>query len=175
MPREKKYLLPITIFIVILIIGLILGFFIGRNVKYSFELEEIEKADAEYFVLEKNDKYGVINKEGTVVIEPQYDGIKIPNPTQDTFICLVDSNNDTWKAVDSSNNQKWANYNNVDAISIKAITSLVPYEKTVLKYQEGNLYGLIDLDGNKITDAIYEDISSVDYKEGFLKVKDKGN
>ena len=175
MPKKKNYLLPITIFLVILIIGLVLGFFIGRNVKYSFELEEIEKADAEYFVLEKNDKYGVINKEGTVVIEPQYDGIKIPNPTQDTFICLVDSNNDTWKAVDSSNNQKWANYNNVDAISIKAITSLVPYEKTVLKYQEGNLYGLIDLDGNKITDAIYEDISSVDYKEGFLKVKDKGN
>ena len=175
MPREKKYLLPITIFIVILIIGLILGFFIGRNVKYSFELEEIEKADAEYFVLEKNDKYGVINKEGTVVIEPQYDGIKIPNPTQDTFICLVDANNDTWKAVDSSNNQKWTNYNNVDAISIKAITSLVPYEKTVLKYQEGNLYGLIDFEGNKITDAIYEDISSVDYKEGYLKVKDQGN
>ena len=175
MPREKKYLLPITIFIVILIIGLILGFSIGRNIKYSFELEEIEKADAEYFILEKNDKYGVINKDGTVVIEPQYDGIKIPNPTQDTFICLVDANNDTWKAVDSSNNQKWTNYNNVDAISIKAITSLVPYEKTVLKYQEGNLYGIIDFEGNKITDAIYEDISSVDYKEGYLKVKDQGN
>ena len=175
MPKKKNYLLPITIFIVILIIGLVSGFLIGRKIKYSFEIKEIEKADAEYFVLEKNDKYGVINKDGTVVIEPQYNGIKIPNPTQDTFICLVDANNDTWKAVDSSNNQKWTNYNNVDAISIKAITSLVPYEKTVLKYQEGNLYGIIDFDGNKITDAIYEDISSVDYKEGYLKVKDQGN
>ena len=175
MKRKRNYLLPITLFIIILIIGLIVGFFVGRNVKYAIKLENIEKSDAEYFVLEKNDKYGVINKEGAVVIEPQYDGIKIPNPTKDTFICLVDANNDTWKAVDSSNNQKWTNYNNVDAISIKAITSLVPYEKTVLKYQEGNLYGIIDFEGNKITDAIYEDISSVDYKEGYLKVKEQGN
>ena len=173
MKRKRNYLIPVTLFIIILIIGLVTGFIVGRNAKYSIKLDEIEEADVKYYVLEKNDKYGVINKEGTVVIEPQYDGIKIPNPTKDTFICLVNSENDTWKAVDSSNNQKWTSYNNVDAISIKAITSLVPYEKNVLKYQEGNLYGLIDFEGNKITDAIYEDISSVDYKEGYLKVKEQ--
>ena len=173
MKRKRNYLIPVTLFIIILIIGLVTGFIVGRNAKYSIKLDEIEEADVNYYVLEKNDKYGVINKEGTVVIEPQYDGIKIPNPTKDTFICLVNSENDTWKAVDSSNNQKWTSYNNVDAISIKAITSLVPYEKNVLKYQEGNLYGLIDFEGNKITDAIYEDISSVDYKEGYLKVKEQ--
>lgn len=175
MKRERNYLIPITLFIIILIIGLIVGFFFSRNIKYSIKLEEIERANVEYYVLEKNDKYGVINREGTVIIEPQYGGIKIPNPTKDTFICLVDADSDTWKAVDSSNNQKWTNYNSVDAISIKAITSLVPYEKTVLKYQEGNLYGLIDFEGNKIIDAVYEDISSVDYKEGYLKVKEQEN
>ena len=83
-------------------------------------------------------------------------------------------NSQNYKVVDSSNNQKWTNFNNVDAISIRAITSLVPYEKTVLKYQEGNMYGIMDFDGKKITNAIYEEISSVDYKEGYLKIKDKG-
>ena len=174
MIRKKNTLLLISIFIIILIAGLITGFIVGRNVKYSIKLEEIEKEDVEYYVLEVNDKYGIIDKNGQVVISPQYDGIKVPNPCKDTFICLENINNETWIAVDSTNTKKWENLSAVDAISIRATTSLVPYEKSVLKYKEGNLYGIMDFDGNKITNAIYEEIESVDYKEGYLKVKKDG-
>ncbi len=174
MPKKRSKLIPITIFLIFLIIGLVIGIVMVNKLNYFVKLEEIDKADVEYYVLEKNDKYGVINKNGDIVIEAQYDGIKIPNPTTDLFICIDDINNGEWKAIDKTNTQKWTNLNSIDAISIRATTSLVPYEKTVLKYKEGNSYGIMDFEGNKITDAIYEDIKNVDYKEGYLKVKEQG-
>lgn len=47
----------------------------------------------------------------------------------------------------------------------------VPYEKSVLTYQENGKYGVIDFEGKKITDAIYDSIESLLYKEGCLIVK----
>ncbi len=175
MQRSNKKMIVIVIIALLLIIGLVLGFILGRNKKYSLKLEEIEEDDVQYYVLQKDSKFGVIDRNGAVVIEPQYDNVKIPNPTKDVFICSVDIENDIWKAVDKTNTQKWTEYSNVDSISLRAITSLVPFEKDILKYKIGNLYGIMDFDGNKITDAIYEDISSVDYKEGYLKVEKEGS
>ena len=37
------------------------------------------------------------------------------------------------------------------------------------------MYGLVDFEGKKITNPIYEEISSIDYKEGYLKVKQNGS
>ena len=65
-------------------------------------------------------------------------------------------------------------YESIEAININTISSNIPYEKTVLKYKENGLYGIMDLDGKKITDSIYDEISSIDYKEGCLKVKVEG-
>lgn len=176
MPKKSNIKIFITIFIVILIIILaVVAVNLIQRTKYDFELEEISAEDAQYYVLQKDNKFGVIDRSGTVVIEPQYDSIKIPNPTKDVFICLVDGDNDIWKAVDKSNQQKWTSYSSVDCIALRAITSLVPYEKTVLTYKQGNFYGLMDFDGNIITEPIYEEISTVDYKEGYLKVKKEGN
>lgn len=175
MQRSNKKMIIIVILVLCAVIGLITGIIVGKNKKYALKLEEIKEEDVQYYVLQKDNKFGVIDKNGTVVIEPQYDNVKIPNPIMDVFICSVDIDNDIWKAVDKNNMQKWTNYSNVDCISLRAITSLVPYEKDVLKYKSGNLYGIMDYNGNKITDAIYEDISSVDYKEGYLKVEKEGS
>ena len=79
-----------------------------------------------------------------------------------------------WKAVDSNNTQKLSQFEDVEAIEINPLTSIVPYEKDILKYKEGNLYGLINLEGKKILPAEYEDIKNIDYKEGYLKVKKDG-
>ena len=45
------------------------------------------------------------------------------------------------------------------------------YQINVLKYKENGKYGLINLKGEKITKAIYEDIQSLEYKQGMLLVK----
>lgn len=56
----------------------------------------------------------------------------------------------------------------------KDASAEVPYEKSVLTYQENGKYGIIDLQGKKITDAIYDEIESLLYKEGCLLVKQDG-
>ncbi len=174
MQRSNKKLL-IVVFLIILIVAIgIIAKVVLDNKKYDISLEEVNEENVEYFVLQKDNKYGVINKNGQVVVEPQYEGLKIPNPTKDIFICAVDIDGDTWKAINEKNEQLWSNYNSVDCIALRAITSLVPYEKTVLKYKQGNFYGVMDYEGNIITDAIYEEINTVDYKEGYLKVKQEG-
>lgn len=48
------------------------------------------------------------------------------------------------------------------------------YEKTTLKYKKDDKYGIINLDGKKITNAIYEEIDTLQYKEGELLVKKDG-
>lgn len=174
-PKKSKKVIIFLAIIILLIIGIIVFINIKNgNTGLGIKLETIKAEDAKYFVLLKDNKYGVINKEGQVIVNPEYDEIKIPNPTKDIFICVTDANNDISKAIDSNGNVLWTEFNSVDAISIKAITSLVPYEKNVLKYKKGSLYGLMDISGDKITDAIYEDISNIEYKEGYLKVKKEG-
>lgn len=89
-----------------------------------------------------------------MVVKPEYESVTIPNPTKDVFICSDD--NDSSKVLNNKGEQILSNYSNVQAITIPAITSLVPYEKTTLIYEENQLYGIMDFDGNKITDAEYE-------------------
>lgn len=124
------------------------------------------------FLLQQDSKYGVIDKDGNVVVKPEYESVTIPNPTKDVFICSDD--NDSSKVLNNKGEQILSNYSNVQAITIPAITSLVPYEKTTLIYEENQLYGIMDFDGNKITDAEYEKIENIDYKEGYLRVKKSG-
>lgn len=50
----------------------------------------------------------------------------------------------------------------------------MPYEKSVLKYEKNGKYGLVDLEGNRITKPIYEEIASVKDKEGEILAKKKG-
>lgn len=173
-PKKSKKIVLTMIALILILIAIVSIIKITTNNKYKVKLEEITETDAKYFILIKDNKYGVINKEGQVVIEPKYNEIKIPNPSKDIFICSLGEVENNSKAIKANGEELWKEFNSVDAISIRAITSLVPYEKTVLKYKQGNFWGLIDFNGNKITEAIYEEIKAVDYKEGFLKVKKEG-
>lgn len=174
MTRRNYKKIIIFIFIIIAIIaGVVVIISLNNN---TLKLEEISKEDIQYYVLKKEDKYGVINKDGNVLIEPQYAAVKIPNPTKEVFICTdsLKQNEKLWKAVNSKNDPILTEYSEVEAIEINQSTSTIPYEKTVLKYKEGNLYGLIDFEGKKVLDAKYEEIVNLDYKEGYLKVKKDG-
>ena len=48
------------------------------------------------------------------------------------------------------------------------------YEKSVFKYQENGKFGLISLEGKKITKPIYDSIEGLSYKEGELLIKKDG-
>ena len=171
--NKKKRNIIIFIVILVLIIAGVVGVSIYlNNLRYQYELSTIQDSEIQYYKLEQDGKYGVIDKDGNVVLQPTYASIDIPNPTRAVFIKSDDGQNYT--AVDGNGSQLFTDYESVEAITINSITSNIPYEKTVLKYKLGGLYGLIDFDGNKITENIYNSITNIDYKEGNLRVEQNG-
>lgn len=172
MNKNKKKLVLIIALVIVVIAIIICISMIMHNKKYNYKLIEIEDSDISYYKLEQNGKFGVIDKDGNIVIEPKYACIDIPNPTKPIFIKSEDNKN--YKAIDNNGNELFSQYESVEAISINSITSSIPYEKTVLKYKADGLYGLINLEGKKITENIYNSITNIDYKEGNLKVEEDG-
>ncbi len=172
---NKKRFFILLIVVAIIIVGIVI---LRRNTSKSNSVSilEITEDQMNYYKIKKEDKYGVIDKNGKVIIEPKFIDIEIPNPTKDLFLCTdsTDINNIEWKAYNAENNQVLTEYKSVEAIEINQLSSNIPYEKTVLKYKDGNLYGLIDFDGNIIIQAQFEDIQNIDYKEGYLKIKKDG-
>lgn len=166
----------IIIFIILLIL---FAFFIykslAKNNKYEIDFEEIDKRD--YFLV-FDDKYGVINKNGEIVVETNFDMIQIPNPTKDIFICMNNYNAETGdyetKVYNENKDELFSEYEKVEAIKREENLDNIPYEKSVLKYKENGKYGLLEFNGRKITKPIYDDILALEFKEGMLLVKKDG-
>ena len=156
------------IILIIIILGIILAFAINKidQSKKEYEIVEVDKYS--YFVVKKEDKYGVIDASGKIIIEAQYDSVKIPNPTTDRFVCYE---GETTKILDANNEEKFTEYEKVEPINLANIASDLAYEKSVFKYKQNEKYGIIDFDGKKLTEPIYDEIKSVIYKEGELQVK----
>ena len=67
--------------------------------------------------------------------------------------------------------QIYTEYNNITPLVLKNVSTDLRYEKSVLKYEEDGKYGLISLEGKKITNPIYEEIDTLQYKEGEFVIK----
>ena len=173
MNKKKRNIIVFVIILILIIAGIVGVSIYLNNLKYKYELSTIQDNEIQYYKLEQDGKYGVIDKNGTVVLQPTYSSIDIPNPTKAVFIKSDDGKN--FSAVDSNGSPLFTDYESVEAIAINSITSNIPYEKTVLKYKLGGLYGIMDFDGNKITENIYNSITNIDYKEGNLRVEQNGN
>ena len=163
--------------LIILIIGIVLIVkYNNKKNKLNYTVEQISEEN--YFLLLQDNKYGVINKSGDIVIDPIYDIIEIPNPSKDIFICKNNFNTDTKEYNIQVFNQNKEpilfQYYIVEAIQLNNVQDNGFYEKSVLKYKSDGLYGLIDFSGNKITEPIYESIEGFEYKEGLLIVKKSG-
>ena len=144
-----------------------------NEVQLHYKVEEISEYN--YFTLEQNQKYGVIDKNGNIVIEAEYEAVQIPNPSKAIFVCVKKYNENTKEYETIVYNEKkevlFSNYKNVQSISIYTNVNSTPYEKSVLTYKENGKYGLINLEGKQITKPVYDEISSINYKEGTFLVK----
>ena len=166
--NNKIILIILAIVMLIAIVGVSMYFFLDYQ-KKQYSLTEVSAYN--YYALNENNKYGVINIYGDVVIEPIYDNIKIPNPEKDIFICEKDNNT---TILNEKNEELFTQYDEVNAISINGIVTSIPYEKTVLKYKQNDKYGLINYEGKVITKPIYEEITGLVNKESELLVKKDG-
>ena len=172
MSKEKKIIIIAVVIAAIFLIGIAAFFIVKTNLKNidkSYELETISEKDCKYFAVCADGKYGVLDTKGNMIIENEYASVIIPNPKRPVFICFDTQGNS--KVLNENGEQIYTEYETVEAIEINGIFSNFPYEKSVLKYKQNGLYGLIDFSGNVITKAIYQDIYSVKYKEGELLAK----
>lgn len=171
--KSKKII--ILIVLMLILIGAIIGKSIYDNRK-KYEIEQVTSID--YLVLMENERYGVINKDGDIIVNPIYDLVQIPNPSKPVFICMSNYNEATQTYETTVLNEKSERilyeYIIVEAIQIENSTTSIPFEKSVLKYQKDGKWGLIDFQGNVITKPIYEELSGLPCKEGLLLVKEQG-
>ena len=160
-----------NLIIVVLIIAILAGLtyiIVNKIQKENKKYEIAQINEYKYFVLKENEKYGVINTEGKTIIEPKYDDIKIPNPEKAVFICYE---GESTKVLNNNGEEIYTQYENIQPLKLKNILSDLMYEKTTLKYSKDGKYGIISIDGKKITNAIYEEIDTLQFKEGELLVK----
>lgn len=167
--KNKKVIIIVAIIAVI--IGISTYYIVKRNIQKNREYEIEQISNYKYFVARENDKYGVINTQGNEIIQFKYEDVKIPNPEKDVFICYE---GEKTVILNENGEQIFTQYNNIQPLRLKNISSDLMYEKTILKYEQDGKYGIIDFNGKQVTKAIYEEIDTLQFKEGELLVKENG-
>ena len=167
-----KFKIQILGAIIIILLVPIINITIG-NIKKNYKVEKISKE--KYFVLIQEDKAGVINEKGEILVEPKYYEVHIPNPSKPIFVCYYNYNEETGecktKVVNDQGTELFSKYSGIDTITLNGIETTMPYEKNLLKYKQNYKYGLINLDGEVIVKPEYDEINGLSGKEGELLVK----
>ena len=164
---SKKKTLVIIISVLIIIVSIVMSIYLPNRKKI---VEKIEETSI-YYKLKQDDKYGIINEKGELVLEPHYEEIIIPNLHKAVFIC---KNKDEQKILNDKNEELFTQYEDIEPIELINIVSESSYETNVLKYKKDDKYGLINFEGEKIAEPKYDEISSLGYKDGEVIVKEDG-
>lgn len=174
--NNKKILINRAIFILVIILIITSVIVIIKNKKIKVEQETISQYN--YFLLSEEDKIGVIDRKGNIIIKPEYEYIQIPNPQKALFICLYDYDSKqqsySSKVVNDKQEQIYTNYNNIMAIPNNNTSNTWVYQTNILTYKENGKLGIITTKGKKITKPEYDSIETLSYKDGILKVSKDG-
>ena len=161
---------------VIIAIAVIIMFVVAIKTLLTKNTNETSTQVMSYYPVYTNDKWGVIDQTGKIVIEPTYsEMITIPDSKTDIFICLydVDYTNNTYKTkvIDSKNNEKFTNYDLVEVIENQDSSNNLWYEEGVLRVKKGDKYGLIDYSGKEILPLEYTSIEALQGVTNSLIIK----
>ena len=171
--NKKKVIILIVALVIIIAVIICLVLFFNKRAKYVYDVVQV--SDVKYNVINVDNRSGVIDENGNVIIEPTYNVIQIPDPSKPVFICMSDYNTETkeyqTKVLNEKREQILTGYELVQAIPNETTSDGIPFEKTALKYKKDGKYGLININGKEVTDPIFDEISSMTYKEGMFLVK----
>lgn len=161
---------------VIVAIAVIIMFVLGIKTLLTKDKTETTNTVTSFYPVYTNEKWGVINQTGNIVIPAEYNQmITIPDSKVDLFICVYDVNyeNNTYKTkvIDSKNEEKFTNYDLVEAIENFDTNNILWYEEGVLKVKKGDLYGLIDYTGKEILPIEYTNIDALQGIKNSLIIK----
>lgn len=140
---------------------------------------DVKITNDNYFTAYSNDKYGVIDSLGNVVIEPSYaEYIVIPNQKKDLFICTYDVDYSTGeyktKALNSKNEKIFGEYEQIEALENYDKNQNVYYENNAIKVRKNGKYGIINIDGKEIVSCKYDDIKTLKGLENSILVYENG-
>ena len=183
MGRGKRYEEPKLnlkkVFAVIVAIAVVIMFiFIIKGI-LTKDKDQLKIGSKDYAVIYKDGKWGVIDSNGTVVIDPSYEEmITIPNSKNDVFLCIYDVNYETGeyktKALNSKNEEIFIGYEQLEAISNKDTNNNIWYEENVLKVKKDGKYGLIDLNGKELTQCQYDELTALEGIKNTIKATKDG-
>ena len=170
----KKVFATIMIIIVIIMIIVSLKKLLTPNDKQTKDVSSLTT----YIPVYENEKWGVIDNKGNTVVNLEYDEmIVVPDNNKDIFICVydIDYNNEKYKTkvINKEGKEVFTNYEMVEALE-NTDESIVWYEENVLKYQKDGKYGLIDFDGRKIVEPIYDNIYAMPGIENSIIIETNG-
>lgn len=166
------------VFGTIITIAVIIMIIISLNKILDKKVSEISNEKVEYFATYLDNKWGVINSNGTTVIENTYDEmIAIPDKEKPVFICIYNVNEETGeyrtKAINEKGEAIFTDYDQVEVIDNFDSKRNIWYEKNVIRVLKDGKYGLINCNGDKITECEYDSIVSLkSVEENFLVKKD---
>ncbi len=158
--NRKSIVLIIIIAIIIIVALFIKGKF--QNSKIEYKIEDIK--EYKYLKYKDKDNYGIIDRDGNIVIEAKFNKIETPNPEKDIFICY--NNDEENEVLNSKKESLFKEYDIIEPIKLKNVASTLCFEKSVLKYKKDGKYGLIDFEGKKITNNDYDSIENLLSTEG---------
>lgn len=163
---------------VLIAIAVVIMFVIAIKELLSFDFATFN-AKTEYFALYSEDKWGVINSKGEVVITPSYaEMIVIPDSTQDVFLCTyeIDEKNGKYKtkAINKKSEEIFTEYEQIEALENYDKNQNVWYEENILKVKQNGKQGLINLEGKTIINCDYDDIYTLKGIENSIIIEKNG-
>ena len=119
-----------------------------------------------YYTVYENGKFGVINNDGGIVIEPSYDEIiSIPNSSKPIFLCTYDINDEDGtyktKAINEKNEEILTGYDKIEVIDNYDSKQNIWYEDNVLRVSKNGKYGIINFEGQEILPCEYDEITAL--------------
>ena len=168
---KKVFAVIIAFVVIIMFIFMIKGFL-------TQDEEQTKIVSKTYFSAFQNNKWGIIDEKGAVVIDPSYEEMMIvPNEKKDVFLCIYDVNYETGeyntKALNSKNEEIFTQYDQIEAIGI-VDNGQASYMGDVLKVQKDGKYGLINLEGKELQTCQFDDITSLQGMKDVVKVQKDG-
>lgn len=169
------------IFAVLIFIIVVIMFVVGIKKLITTGMTSTGRITAvSYFPVYSNGKWGIINSDGKVIIEPQYDEMPVvPDSSQSLFVCTydVDYQAGTYKTkvVNEKNDSIITGYDSVNFIDNIDENGNIYYVNNVLIVQKDGKYGLVNLKGSKVLDAEYDEISILSGVDNSLIIRKDNN
>ena len=126
---NKKGYIIIGIILVLIVLAVACSKIISNKEKSNKDYELLEVSNYTYFPLEVSGKYGVIKRDGNIVIPAEYDFVQVPNQDKEIFIVVSDGK---YKVFNASKQELYTDFEEVSGIQETANADDSVYNNSVL-------------------------------------------